>query len=145
MIIRAAVLADAKKLHLLEGELFKKEDYPLSLRSFSYHIRHNLLLVAEADSGEISGYILVLIRRKKAKIYSLGISKRFRKQGIAALLLTHAIADIKKSDFKNLILEVRIDNDAAIELYKKMGFEVESVSKKFYLDGCDAYIMELKL
>lgn len=40
----------------------------------------------------------------------------------------------------NYSLEVRIDNFKAISLYKKYGFEIVAVRKKYY-NGIDGYLM----
>lgn len=134
---------DVSKLFSLEQELFKKENFPLSYTSFYYHIKNNLLYVAEVDK-KIVAYILVLIKRKKAKIYSIGVSNQFRGQKISSKLLATALVKLKKLSFKRVVLEVRVDNNNAIELYKKFGFKIQKLSKSFYLDGCDANIMELE-
>lgn len=142
MILRPATHQDAKELSLLEKELFGFENYPLSYSSFVYHIKNNLLIVG-VEKGAIAGYILVLIKRKTPKIYSLGIKSTHRNKGIASLLLQEIIYKTKEKSFKNLILEVRVDNKSAIELYKKYDFEVFETKKAFYKDGCDALIMSL--
>ena len=142
MILRQARPCDAKKLFVLEQELFEPQNYPLSYSSFVYHIRNNLLFLAE-EEGMITGYILVLIKRKTPKIYSLGISKNHRKKGIGARLLTHAVEKLRAKGFLSLVLEVRTDNTPAQELYKKFGFVRKRIEKEFYKDGCDALIMEL--
>ena len=40
---------------------------------------------------------------------------------------------------------VRVSNTPAISLYEKLGFLKVSVSKRYYLDGEDAYIMARRL
>ncbi|MDY0117924.1 MAG: ribosomal protein S18-alanine N-acetyltransferase [Sulfurimonadaceae bacterium] len=142
MILRPATHQDAKELSLLEKELFGFENYPLSYASFVYHIKNNLLIVA-VEEGEIAGYILVLIKRNTPKIYSLGIKQAHRNKGIGSLLLKEILYKTKEKEFKSLILEVRVDNKSAIELYKKYNFEVFETRKSFYKDGCDALIMSL--
>ena len=46
--------------------------------------------------------------------------------------------------FKHIFLEVRTDNETAIALYKKFGFNVKKTLEAFYLDKRDAYLMEFK-
>lgn len=144
MILRAATSHDAIALSKLEKELFSEENYPLSYNSFTYHIKNNLLLVLELDK-RIIAYTLVLIKRKKAKLYSIGVLKEFRAQGFSSLLLENSIQKLHTLDFKSLVLEVRRDNIDAIALYKRFAFHITKEQKQFYKDGCDAYIMELSL
>ncbi len=144
MILRKAIISDASKLYALEQELFSEVNYPLTRNGFYYHIKNNLLYVAKQDD-EVVGYILTLIKRKEPKIYSLGVSETFRGQNIASKLFVRTINELQELGFNNLELEVRTDNSAAIKLYKKLGFKTQRTSEGFYLDGCDAYIMELEL
>ncbi|PLY13222.1 MAG: ribosomal-protein-alanine N-acetyltransferase [Sulfurimonas sp.] len=144
MIIRKAKTSDAASLYVLEKESFSVENYPLSRASFLYHIKNNLLYLAEVE-GKVVGYILVLVKRKNAKIYSLGVSKAYRNRKISQELLRLAFKEILALGFKRVLLEVRTDNEAAIALYKKMGFSKLKKFKAFYGDGCDAYLMQLEM
>lgn len=144
MTIRKALTRDAKKLAKLESELFSYENFPLSISSIYYHIRHSLFYVSEIK-GDIVGYILVLTRRKSPKIYSLGVSAAFRKQGVSTALIQHVLMLLSKEGFKSLSLEVRTDNKNAIALYERMKFVEVSKISGFYRDKCDASVMMLKL
>lgn len=141
-MIRKAKTSDISKLFALEKELFTSENFPLSRGSFAYHVKNNLLLVAELDES-IAGYVLVLVKYNNAKLYSIGISKTYRGKKIASKLLEAVSEELIALDFKKILLEVRVDNEAAISLYKDFGFTFTKRVKAFYRDGCDAYIMEL--
>lgn len=144
MTIRRALESDVKKLYELEKKLFSKENFPLSQGSIRYHIKNNLLYLSESD-GNIVGYILVLIKRKNAKLYSIGVDETHRGKKIAKKLLEFIFKELASLGFENLLLEVRVDNDGAISLYKKTGFEIKKILKEFYGDGCNAYLMELNM
>jgi len=142
MKLRRAAASDARGLHTLERELFAAENYPLSRRSFYYHIRHSLLYLAESEEGEITGYALALIRRRDAKLYSLGVAASQRGGGVGRELVERTLEEIKSMGFGRTQLEVRCDNRGAIALYEKSGFRIVKRLDSFYLDGCDAYLME---
>ncbi len=144
MKIRQALPSDALRLSALEEQLFTADNYPLSRRSFYYHIRNNLLLVAETEQGEIAGYTLALVRRRNAKLYSLGIAQPYRGKGVASMLMKAVLEALEQRDFKRILLEVRCDNIEAVALYKRFGFMVTNELSAFYRDGCDAYLMEQK-
>ena len=61
------------------------------------------------------------------------VDSQYRGKGIAKKLL-ESIINLNK---KNITLEVREDNIPAINLYKKMGFEIVSKREKYYgnIDG----------
>ena len=143
MKLRLAHPSDARALHALEGTLFEQRDYPLSRRAFYYHIRHSLLCVAEAETGEIAGYALFLIRRRRPKLYSIGVAPAYRGRGVAASLLGYLLEMLEQRGMKQPVLEVRCDNTAAISLYRRFGFRETKRLKAFYRDGSDAWLMEV--
>jgi len=59
-----------------------------------------------------------------------------RKKGVASKLMDTMI----KEKVKNITLEVRVTNEAAIKLYKKYNFKVVSTRKNYY-GSDDAYLM----
>lgn len=144
MTIRKAQSSDVKKLYELERKLFSKENFPLSQGSLRYHAKNSMLYLFEIESGVV-GYVLVLIKRRDAKLYSIGVDKTHRGKKIANSLLSFVIKELSKLGFKKFLLEVRTDNDRAISLYKKSGFEIKKSIKEFYGDGCDAYLMQMDI
>ena len=61
------------------------------------------------------------------------VDSKYRRKGIGQKLLVELI----KLNPENITLEVRIDNIPAINLYKKMGFEIVSKRQNYYgnIDG----------
>lgn len=143
MIYRSATLKDTTPLSKLEAQLFSAENYPISRRMFRYHIQRNRIIVAVDGSGKIIGYALALLRKRWAKLYSLGVLKEHRSEGIASTLLTQLSEQLKMQENERILLEVRVDNPNAIALYERHGFLPIRRTPGFYKDGCDALIMEL--
>jgi ribosomal-protein-alanine N-acetyltransferase len=52
---------------------------------------------------------------------------------------------MKLHNAKQCYLEVRMTNEQAVELYKKLGFEITRTTHGYYADGEDAYVMSRKL
>ncbi|MDQ1245631.1 MAG: hypothetical protein QG565_1972 [Campylobacterota bacterium] len=143
-MIKKASDCDIKRLCELEKKLFSKENFPLSYGSFRYHVKNNMLYLFEID-GSVAGYVLVLVKRRDAKLYSIGVDKTHRGKKIANELLSFVTKELSLMGFEKLLLEVRIDNDKAISLYKKSGFKIKKTIKEFYGDGCDAYLMQMDI
>lgn len=78
-------------------------------------------------------YSLIYDRLEIDYIYVL---EEYRGSGIASKLLEHLF---KKYGF-SCSLEVRVDNEAAINLYKKFNFEVAATRKNYY-NNIDGYLM----
>ena len=112
-------------------------------------------IVAEHD-GEITGYIMCRIELglshfgfggliKKGHVVSIAVLPEYRRKGIGKALITRAIEGMKLYNAKQCFLEVRITNTPAINLYKKLGFQVTKTIHGYYADGEDAYVMSKKL
>jgi ribosomal protein S18 acetylase RimI-like enzyme len=95
------------------------------------------VLVAEVD-GEIVGYLLYqalstgIKSRYAEQVYisDLVVDRRFRRRGIATLLLKKLLNDKRGVD-RRVFLRVPARNNAAINLYAKHGFRISE------------YVMEL--
>lgn len=93
------------------------------------------LLYIEKD--EIVGYIYYSDIYDRAEINQIEVLVSHRNCGKASKLLEKMISLVDK----NITLEVKIDNNAAINLYKKYNF-VEKAIRKGYYNGIDGILME---
>lgn len=97
-----------------------------------------IILVNEDDY--INGFIIVYKNIDYFELEAIAVDINYRKKGIASELFNFFINNYtKKHD--SILLEVAVNNDAAVSLYKKMGFEVINIRKKYY-EHVDAYIMK---
>ena len=112
-------------------------------------------LVAE-ENGIVVGYIMCRIEvglgdigfsglKKRGHVVSVAVIPEHRKKGVGEALVSSAMDAMRTYNAKQCYLEVRVSNDPAVELYKKLGFEVTRTSQSYYADGEDAYIMTKKL
>ena len=112
-------------------------------------------IVAEQD-GEVIGYIMCRVEVglsglglggliKKGHVVSIAVSPEHRRKGIGEALVSKAMEAMKLYNAKQSYLEVRVTNDDAIRLYKKLGFEVSRTMHRYYADGEDAHVMTKKL
>lgn len=99
-------------------------------------------LVAEAG-GAIVGFIMGTVERAyEARILALAVDRDLRRQGIGTALTERFIENFKAFGVKRVTLEVRVTNDAAIRMYRSLGFEVRDVIEGYYGDDEDAYVMK---
>lgn len=90
----------------------------------------------------IPGYVGMWFMAGEAHITAIAVKEEYRGCGIGELLLMGSVelATLRKA--KEVTLEVRVTNDLAQSLYKKYGFSVAGVRKRYYTDNNeDAYIM----
>lgn len=79
------------------------------------------------------------------EIESIIVKSSYQRQGIGTLLLKYVFNFSKENKINNVFLEVRKSNLAAISLYKKMGFKIISIRKKYYENTEDALILKRQL
>lgn len=82
---------------------------------------------------------------KKGHVVSVAVLPEHRRKGIGEALVTQAMAGMRKYNAKQCFLEVRVTNQEAVSLYKKLGFEVTRTIHGYYADGEDAFVMTVKL
>lgn len=137
--IRPARASDIDALLAIEDAVFEGDR--LSRRSFNRHLDSEtaLLLVAE-ETGEVAGYALLFLRRsdKIVRIYSLAVAPKFMSRGVGKRLL--AAAEERASSMKRrvLSLEVREDNERALQLYEGAGYQKMKRLPGYYEDGVAA-------
>jgi ribosomal-protein-alanine N-acetyltransferase len=97
-------------------------------------------IVARLDNRIVGygGFWLVL---DEGHLGNLAVHPEFRRQGIGEKLLNELIKIAKSKKAEMMTLEVRETNQAARQLYEKMGFRVVAIRKKYYVDTDeDAYV-----
>ena len=99
-----------------------------------------------------AGFVLIKSVLDEAEIISVATKPSARRKGIAWQLMSAAIRKLSADRVKSVFLEVDINNEAAIRLYKKLGFETLSSRQGYYSDpdGTDnktsaALVMQLQL
>lgn len=80
-----------------------------------------------------------------AHLVSIAVHPKFRRKGIATILLRETLRFLMTHNILELLLEVNRKNTEAIAFYSRLGFEKTGMLKKYYSDGSDAVRMRLKL
>lgn len=95
------------------------------------------------ESGrDIVGFILGTIQRAyEARILALAVDPTWRRRGIASQLVARFVETFQRYGVRRISLEVRTSNEAAIDLYRALGFDKKGILEGYYGDGEDAYVM----
>ena len=143
MIIRKVKKEDFEQVYQIEQTCFK-DPYPRKHLEYEFFENPiNIILVAEADE-KIVGFIDFMVTFNSATIVQIAVVPEYRKQKIATNLLNEMENCFPKDlddVVENVTLEVRKSNEAAINLYKKDGYETIVEKKHYYPDGEDAIYM----
>lgn len=81
-------------------------------------------------------------------LMTIGVLAQFRSEGVGSLMMKQILSIAKHDDrIVSMYLHVKVDNDLAIEFYKRFGFAIRELKKNYYvrMEPPDAYIMELLL
>lgn len=99
-----------------------------------------------AENGEVCAFCAWSCVLDTANLDALSVKADARRQGIGRGLLEYAIAQLRAQGVCVLQLEVRSRNDAARNLYVRMGFAPNGRRKDFYsAPADDAILMEKTL
>ena len=74
------------------------------------------------NGGEPLGFVLGRSNGARAEVLSLGVAPSARQRGVARALMNAAIDGVSRRGLRTLYLEVAEDNDAALRLYRALGF-----------------------
>ena len=145
--IRPATIGDLDAVAAVERRCFP-EDEAFSRRQLRYLLEHAEGASYVACRGqEVVGYITLLTRRtaRNLRIYSVAVDPAARGCGAGQALIDAAVALARQLGLREVTLEVRTDNDAAIRLYTRSGFRPGKLLRGYYHDGADARRMALSL
>jgi len=153
IVVRRCTLEDLEGvIEVNEQEL--PEDYPYFFYKSILDNYPESFLVACNSNKEIIGYIMWRVERtpsinslklkNNGHLVSIAVLKTYRQLGIATTLLSHSMKKIKKYKIDKYVLEVRVSNFEATNLYKKFNYQTHSIKEKYYRDGENAYYMILK-
>ena len=129
----------------LEGELFGRGAWNANMvrEELDAPARTYLLdVLGEAEQAVVRGYAGFWYDGEDAELMTIGVGKAYQRQGIAAALLQALVDEAKRQGASRMLLEVRVDNDPALALYQRFGFERMGLRKP---EGIDAYTMSLDL
>lgn len=104
--------------------------------------------LALEDKNKFIGFAIMAISTDESHLLNIGINKNERGMGYGEKLLKKMIIAAEVMGSKKIILEVRLSNKTAYQLYKKLGFEEIGIRKKYYRlpDGReDAYVLSKSL
>src|SRR5579863_2740230 len=136
---------DFAALHRLDQSCF-----PAGI-SYSKTTLHYFLTISSADcivavdGARIAGFVLTEENPPLAHIITLDVAETHRRQGVGTALLAESERNLSLRGVRSVLLETAIDNEAAVAFWKRHGYRIEAVLKRYYLRRLDAYEMRKKL
>jgi ribosomal-protein-alanine N-acetyltransferase len=144
LAFREAVRSDLADIVALEGQAFP---VPWKREFFSSEIgepfRYNR--VVRDSRGALAGYLFCSFAAGEIHIHKIAVSEPWRRHGLARQLMTELLAFGTKTEADTIFLEVRPTNEAAIALYKSLGFVEIGRRPRYYGDGEDALVLSVSV
>ncbi len=138
-MVREAVLDDIKEINYL-GSLLNSKFTKLFDMEKILQEDFSKVYVYEKNN-KVLGFLHITVLYEVIDIVNICVNINYRREKIASNLLDYMFSEFNED--KLFSLEVRTDNEAAINLYKKFGFEIIHVRNNYYKDQ-DAYLMGRK-
>lgn len=140
IMIRKMTEEDCEEVWELQKTCFST---PWSLESIrEMFITEGYLSLIALEHDSIVGYIGIKAVLDEADITNVAVHPRWRRRGIGKILLADLLREAVSRSVKQIFLEVRVSNEAALTLYGQAGFQIIDKRKNYYEKPKeDAYIM----
>jgi ribosomal protein S18 acetylase RimI-like enzyme len=96
------------------------------------------LKIFSMETQTSCGYLSYWISGKQALLDSFFLEQSYRRRGIGEHMLKQLESKLKQSGFISISLTVLKENEAAVNLYRKLGYQIQSLGKE---EG-KVYLME---
>lgn len=128
-----AQMEDLEKIAAIEKVSFPDPWSVDSLWTFaSDETIRTLVTAKEKESGELVGYYALQYVLDEAEIAIVAVAVKYRRQGVGRELIEEIKCFCRRNNITTLHLEVRSENEAAIHLYRAMGFAEVGRRKNYY-------------
>ncbi len=152
MMVRPMRESDIETVARIERDSFA---HPWSRVAFLNELHkpyaHNYIIDINTpqSSDKIGGYACFHTIAGEMHLLKIAVIPAVRRQGIAEHLLRQCLQEAYDMRISAAFLEVRPSNRAAVNLYKKFGFDVIAVRPNYYSENSgqseDAMIMRINL
>lgn len=98
--------------------------------------------------GGVCCRVDVLDGQRRLYIMTLGCLAPYRRLGIGTKMLEHVLNFVEREgNFNSIFLHVQVNNDGALDFYKKFGFEVVETKQHYYkrIEPADAHVLQKTL
>ena len=119
------------------GENYTKHTFNYLLsepRNLSYRV--------VTPTGEMVGFVFVLVNEDgSAHLTTIGVAPEHRRRGLALRLLAHIENALRLRNILTVVLEVRVSNTSAQDLYREAGYAIVQRLARYYNNGEDCFLM----
>jgi ribosomal-protein-alanine N-acetyltransferase len=138
--------SDFETLWRIDQECFPPELAYSRTELAGYIRRQSSVTVVAESEGEIVGYIVAERGgRKVGHIITLDVRAPARRAGLGSKLMAAAEERLHALGCSSVLLEVAVENAAAIAFYHRQGYATLATIPRYYNDRTDALLLGKKL
>lgn len=143
VVVRTATLDDVAAVAASEEANLGRDAWSAALvaEGVSGNLPTIHYLVAEVD-GEVVGHAVASLVGDLGELQRIAVGAGWRRTGVAGALLETVLDLARAERAERLLLEVREDNEPALEFYAGHGFRELDRRPRYYRDGATAVVME---
>jgi ribosomal-protein-alanine N-acetyltransferase len=144
---RRMLPADLARVVEIEKDVFRHPWSPQLLeRELSHAWSTVLLAVEDRPCGEVVGFVVFWLVHDEVHVLNIATAVEARRRGVGRALMEEATESGRRRGATLATLEVRRSNEAALELYRSLGYRQAGVRVNYYSDeGEDAIVMVKQL
>jgi len=127
--IRPMMAQDLERVMRIELAMYP---FPWTRRIFEDCLRVGYRCHVGEVEGNLAGYGVMSTGASEAHVLNLCVAGEFQRRGLAREMLSLLLDEADKLEVRDVFLEVRPSNTAAITLYEQMGFNQVGLRKGYY-------------
>jgi ribosomal-protein-alanine N-acetyltransferase len=101
--------------------------------------------VVAGAATEVTGYGGLSVGPDSGDLLTLAVRPDARRHGVGRTLLAHLLAEAARRRLREVLLEVRADNEPALGLYRSVGFTRVGQRRGYYADGTDGWVLRRRV
>lgn len=92
------------------------------------------LVAVKQESGVIQGYAIASLLPPQAELESIAVAAQSQRRGVGRRLFDALVQELRACGSRELLLEVRVSNRAALAFYRVLGFCQTGLRRGYYAD-----------
>lgn len=141
--IRALTIEQLAQVLALNIRCFRNGDN-YTKHTFNYLLNEPRTLsyrIVTPNDDLVAFAFVMLNENNAAHLTTIGVAPEHRGRGLAKRLLAHIENALRAKEISTIMLEVRVANTIAQDLYRKLGYTVVQRITKYYNNGEDCFLM----
>ncbi|MEK0325007.1 MAG: GNAT family N-acetyltransferase [Nitrosopumilus sp.] len=134
---------DLDEIYAIEIECFGNESFSL-LEYRRLLSNHNSIPIKAIVKESIIGFVIGVYQMsiRSCTVVTINVKPRFRKKGVGFELMKSLEKGLERLKCGEVILQTRVNNTAALNLFDKLGFSKTSRLLNYYPNGTDGFEMK---